>query len=270
MDDHKTKTIVMELAEAMKRLKLDFQTEDISAWAVSMNADEKTLEDSLSLLDAIFRKGYASRRTILSDTSGLPKEDRNTFDNFDFSCTTQQNRDAIMAIKTLSFLTNGYNVIITGDTGTGKTHIAQAIGNECLDHLIKTSFMTLTSLKARMDRAIRNGKVDALVASVSSIQCVIIDEVDKCTLDRDETAILFDIVNRKYSTKGSGSIILTSNSQPSSWDSVFLDAKTGENLLDRIFDRAYCFDFRGPSYRGKNRKTMQVDFSASPKLPLVR
>lgn len=130
--------------------------------------------------------------------------------------------------------------------------------------------MTLSSLKARIDRAIKNGKVASLVAHVSSIPCLIIDEMDKCTLDRDETAILFDIVNRKYSTKGSGSIIITSNSQPSSWDNVFLDVKVAENLLDRLFDKAYCFDFRGPSYRGKNKIAMQINFSAAPILPLGR
>ena len=254
----------------MRRLKIDFGSDELSAWAFSCNADGKELEDLRDLLERIYTKGYMKRRSMISDLSGIPQEDRKTFDNYDFSCTTQQNKDAVMAVRTLSFLNNGYNVVITGNTGTGKTHIAKAIGNECIDHLVRTSFMTLSSLKARIARASRNGKVGSLVSTLSSIPCLIIDEIDKCTLEMDECAVLFDIVNRKYSSRGLGSIVMTSNSQPSAWTGVFKDVNLAECILDRLFDRSYCFDFKGPSFRGKHKVATQVNFASTPILPMVK
>lgn len=265
-----TGTYVEDLAVLFKELKVDFNAEDISAWAVSGNADSKVLEGVESILLAIRQKGYRKRWETLRDFSGLPQVGRKTFDNYDFSVLTAQNRDAIMALKTLSFLKLGFNVIITGDTGTGKTHIAQALGNECLDHLVKPLFITLSSLKAKIDRAIKNGTVSAFSSNIVGVQCLIIDEIDKCSLNKEETAVLFDIVNRKCSTRGAGSIIVTANSQPSEWTEVFLDHRTGVNLLDRLYDKAYIFDFRGPSYRGKNRISTKVSFSTAPILPKVR
>ena len=270
MENFESNTIIGNIDGLMRRLKIDFGSDELSAWAVSCNADGKELEDLRDLLERIYTKGYMKRRSMISDLSGIPQEDRKTFDNYDFSCTTQQNKDAVMAVRTLSFLNNGYNVVITGNTGTGKTHIAQAIGNECIDHLVRTSFMTLSSLKARIARASRNGKVGSLVSTLSSIPCLIINEIDKCTLEMDECAVLFDIVNRKYSSRGLGSIVMTSNSQPSAWTGVFKDGNLAECILDRLFDRSYCFDFKGPSFRGKHKVATQENFASTPILPMVK
>lgn len=122
-------------------------------------------------------------------------------------------------------------------------------------------------MKTRVSRALRNGRAGALVSSLASIQCLIIDEVDKCNLSKDECAVLFDIVDRKYSNRGMGSMVLTANTQPSAWSEVFQDGRLAECLLDRLFDKSYCFDFEGPSYRGAGKVVSQVNFAGSPALP---
>ena len=163
-------TLIEDLSESIGRLKISFGIEDLSAWAVSHNADGKMLKDAKSLLDAIYSSNYSKRKNVIRDMSGLPKDGaENTFENFDPRHVAGPNMDALMALKTLSFLKNGYNVILAGNNGTGKTHIAQAICNECVEHLIRTSFTTLYNLKTKLERATRNGTLPTLVSNMSAI-----------------------------------------------------------------------------------------------------
>ena len=264
-------TLLEDLSESIGRLKISFSTEDLSVWAVSHNADEKMLKDAKSLLDAIYSSNYSKRKNVIRDMSGLPKEGaENTFENFDPRHVSGPNMDALMSLKTLSFLKNGYNVILAGNNGTGKTHIAQAICNECVEHLIRTSFTTLYNLKTKIERATRNGTLPTLVSNLSAIPCLVIDEIDKCKLTHDETAVFFDIVNRKYSNRGMGSLIITSNNSPSLWGEVFQDEKLALSIMDRLFDRSYCFNFTGESYRGKNKKVASLNFASDPILPKIK
>ena len=229
------------------------------------------LKDAKSLLDAIYSSNYSKRKNVIRDMSGLPKEGaENTFENFDPRHVSGPNMDALMSLKTLSFLKNGYNVILAGNNGTGKTHIAQAICNECVEHLIRTSFTTLYNLKTKIERATRNGTLPTLVSNLSAIPCLVIDEIDKCKLTHDETAVFFDIVNRKYSNRGMGSLIITSNNSPSLWGEVFQDEKLALSIMDRLFDRSYCFNFTGESYRGKNKKVASLNFASAPILPKIK
>ena len=264
-------TLLEDLSESIGRLKISFSTEDLSVWAVSHNADEKMLKDAKSLLDAIYSSNYSKRKNVIRDMSGLPKEGaENTFENFDPRHVSGPNMDALMSLKTLSFLKNGYNVILAGNNGTGKTHIDQAICNECVEHLIRTSFTNLYNLKTKIERATRNGTLPTLVSNLSAIPCLVIDEIDKCKLTRDETAVFFDIVNRKYSNRGMGSLIITSNDSPSLWGEVFQDEKLALSILDRLFDRSYCFNFTGESYRGKTKKVASLNFASDPILPKIK
>lgn len=237
--------------------------------------EEKTKDDSEIITRAIKEmeeEGMLYKKEERDQRHGRPAQGgaENTFENFDPRHVSGPNMDALTSLKTLSFLKNGYNVILAGNNGTGKTHIAQAICNECVEHLIRTSFTTLYNLKTKIERATRNGTLPTLVSNLSAIPCLVIDEIDKCTLTRDETAVFFDIVNRKYSNRGMGSLIITSNDSPSLWGEVFQDEKLALSILDRLFDRSYCFNFTGESYRGKNKKVASLNFASDPILPKIK
>ena len=91
-------TLLEDLSESIGRLKISFSMEDLSAWAVSHNADEKMLKDAKSLLDAIYSSNYSKRKNVIRDMSGLPKEGaENTFENFDHRHDAGPNMDALMA-----------------------------------------------------------------------------------------------------------------------------------------------------------------------------
>lgn len=250
----------------LKELGIQFSPECVSRWIVSSQADGEDIGKIMSLLDEIKLSNDAVRRKALIGGSRIPQASRKTFENFDYSVTTDKNRETLLSLRSLSFLDAGFNVIISGDKGTGKTHIAQAIGNQCIEDLRRVCFLTLRDLQDRIRRSIDSGKTSTLVANLAGFQCLIIDEVGFCCLSEEETQVFFSLVNKRYSS-GYGAMVITSNCQPSGWEDIFADKNAALCMLDRLFDRSICIDFRGPSYRGKNKIIEKMNFFSEPKIP---
>lgn len=76
--------------------------------------------------------------------------------------------------------------------------------------------------------------------------------MDHCCLDIRQTMLFFQLVDKRYK-KRSGSIVITSNRQPSEWGELFADKQTGECILDRLFDHLISVSFSGSSFRGSDR-----------------
>lgn len=254
------------ISSKLRTLGIQFCPESVSRWIVSSQADERELGKIMSLLDEIKLSNDAVRRKALMDVSRIPQAARKTFDNFDYSVTTDKNRDALLSLKSLSFIDAGCNVIISGDKGTGKTHIAQAIGNQCIEDLRRVSFLTLRDLQDRIRRSIDSGKTSTLVANLAGFQCLIIDELGFCRLSEDETQVFFSLINKRYSN-GYGAMVITSNCQPSGWEDIFADKHAALCMLDRLFDRSICIDFKGPSYRGRGKIIEKMNFFSEPRIP---
>lgn len=254
------------IADILSCMKIQVSAQDVARWSVSCIADEKELEDVEKLLTCIRDKACAGRRQVLSATSRIPQKVRKTFDSFDYSVTTEANREVLESLRTLSFVRTGFNVVLTGDKGTGKTHIAEAIGNLCIDRMMRVSYFTLKELKHKMEKSMKDGAIQSLVSNLSGFDCLIIDEFGFCRLSLEETQILFDILNRRYSS-GDVSTVITSNKQPSGWADIFEDSEAAKCMLDRLFDRSICIDFRGPSYRGKHKQVHKISFFSDPMIP---
>lgn len=254
------------ISSKLKDIGIQFSPESVSRWIVSSQADEDSLGKVVSLLGEIKLSNDAVRRKALREVSRIPQTARKTFENFDYSVTTDKNRDTLLSLKSLSFIDAGCNVIISGDKGTGKTHIAQAIGNQCIEDLRRVCFLTLRDLQDRIRRSIDSGKSSTLVANLAGFQCLIIDEVGFCRLSEDETHVFFSLINKRYSS-AHGSMVITSNCQPSGWEDIFADKNAALCMLDRLFDHSICIDFRGPSYRGRTKMVEKMNFFSEPRIP---
>ena len=120
-------------------------------------------------------------------------------------------------------------------------------------------------LKDRFRSSIISGNTGRLLSGFLKYQCIIIDEVGYCTLDKDETRLFFQMEGR-LSTRGSGSVILTSNRDVSQWSEFFSDMDALECALDRLCDNVICISFSGESYRGRGRTSVSLDFTN----PIIR
>lgn len=197
------------IVDRLEHLHLDFCASEIGAWALKEKADDEALASILSFVETMAAKADRKAQEMMTRLSRLPQKNPKLFSSFDTSRLPDDSRKAVRNLETLSFIPACRNIIMVGPTGTGKTHLAEAIGNECCRRRMRTYFIKMQELKDRFRSSIISGSAGRLLSGFLKYQCIIIDEVGYCTLDKDETRLFFQMVDR-LSTRGSGSVILTS------------------------------------------------------------
>ncbi len=245
------------IASMLKELKIELTSEEVAAWSVRNNASEENLDFLASFLSDVEKKKQAAAVESIRRLSRLPKHDEKTFETFDTSQTTVDGIEILKSLKTLAFIEAGKNVILVGNTGNGKTHIAEAIGNKCCEERLTVYFIKGNELKDKIATALRLGTTAKLLKNLSHYVCLIIDELGHDTFNTAETNVLFQIVDM-FSSKAKASIVVTTNKDPGEWDEIFESKDSLECLLDRLEDRALCLHFSGNSYRGRERQVIKM------------
>lgn len=255
--------IIASTCEKLRTLGLNCDASFVAEWALINSADMRTIK-ALESFASMLRKKYDERLIgMLLQMSRLPIPNARSFDSFDGSRMTADNRDMISALRSLTFMEAGTNVVIYGDEGTGKTHIAQAIGLESCLQKKKAIFYRAAELKAAIRRHIDKGRENEFTKSISATPCLIVDEIDKCSFDKQESMVFFQIVDKRYE-KRFGAMVFTSNKKPSEWGASFSESYIAKCIMDRIFDRCINIEMRGESFRGKDRKSFKLNFGNSP------
>ena len=176
-----------------------------------------------------------------------------------------RNADRLQALNTLSPIYAHKNLAFIGPQGVGKTHLAMAIGYECCQQGMKTYFLKASELNQRLTNARRQGKEGSVINGLVKPSCLIIDEIGRTVFDRENTRMFFDVIDRRYAKEGPNTIIFTSNKSPNLWRSFFNEDDDLLCALDRAFDDATVFIFKGKSYRGKKLETLPVEVGTKSK-----
>lgn len=155
-------------------------------------------------------------------------------------------RNRLPSLMNLDFIRNGQNVILTGNPGTGKTHVATGLGIKACREGYRVLFVTLPYLVIELREARNQRRLIEFGRKFVGYDLVILDELGYASYGREDSDLIFTNLSKRAVGK---STIITSNLSFSRWDEVFGDPALTAALIDRLAYKAILVDMTGESYR---------------------
>ena len=183
-----------------------------------------------------------------------------TLSGFDFAFQPSLDRNRILALAQLDFIDRHEVVHLIGQSGTGKSHLAIALGVEAVRAGRSVYFSPLADIIDNLARADREGRLRERIRYLCRAQLLIIDEIGYLSVGAGAGNLFFQLVNARYER---GAMTLTSNRGFAEWGEVFGDPVVATALLDRLLHHAVVVQIEGSSYRLRQH----ADLLAQPRHP---
>jgi DNA replication protein DnaC len=173
-------------------------------------------------------------------------EHERTLEGFDFRFNPDVPRARVVELGSCAFIDRREDVLFIGPTGTGKSHLAQALGHRACRLGMSVLFLPAQELFAQLHAARGDGTHDRKMQRLCELQLLIVDDLGLRPLRGEEPYDLHELVRARHERR---STIFTSNRAPPEWQALFPDPLLAAATMDRLLHHAHVVELVGQSYR---------------------
>lgn len=149
-------------------------------------------------------------------------------------------------LERVNFVRAKENLILTGSPGTGKTHLATAVGYQACRMGLEVRFYRVSDLVENLERAWKEDRLTFFQSKFKNVDLIILDEMGYVPFNTEGAELFFQLISAWYEQK---SLIITSNLEFSQWNRIFGDSRLTAALVDRVIHHAHILNFTGDSFR---------------------
>jgi len=239
-----------EIKDIAKQLKLPYirnNIEDEIKEAIHLNKDYSQFIKQILERELQYRKENVYKHRLKAAKFPYKKY----LEDLDRKELPSNASQKLKELETLDFIRNGQNVILLGNPGVGKTHIAIGLGiRACLNNM-SVLYITVPNLITELKESVSLNQLSNYKKKFIKDDLVILDELGYISFDKKGSEILFNLLSHRSETK---SKIVTSNLSYERWDEVFSDPILTAAMVDRLTHKSYIINMHGESYRLKETK----------------
>jgi DNA replication protein DnaC len=234
-----------ELTPMLKQLRLSGIMDSVE------ERNRQAIDSKMSYMDflATIITDEVARRNQKKLAAALRRanfRNQKTLEEFDFSFNPKINRSLVMDLASCRFIKEKVAVFIIGPCGTGKSHLAQALGHSAIRAGYNVLFTTTSKMLAQLNAARAVNGYERQFAKLASVDLLIIDDFGLKPLKPNQDEDFHEVVSERYERK---STIVTSNLDIPEWTDAFPNRILGAATIDRLRHGAYTVVLEGQSYR---------------------
>lgn len=207
--------------------------------------ESETNEDFLiSLLRVVVEERDIERKNRYLKQAGF--DVIKSFANYSFDYVQLPEELSVDDLKECTFIENKQNLILFGKPGTGKTHLATAIGVEACRKGNRVAYYKTSRLVNDLVEAMSSKNLESIWKKLLNAKLVILDEWGYIPFEKTGTQLLFEVISECYEQR---SVVITTNLPFNEWNTIFYDEKLTNAILDRMVHHGYLILHNGPSFR---------------------